>query len=66
MLVHLGQKQSVYPSLLYLNVQNYVISQAAKLLKELFKNYNLHDKAMVLSFYPNVIYQVNDSRTCNT
>ena len=34
--------------------------QAAVLLNDLFKKYDLYDKALVLSFYPNVVYQVRD------
>ncbi|XP_028395219.1 glycerophosphodiester phosphodiesterase 1-like [Dendronephthya gigantea] len=32
--------------------------KAALLLKELFRKYDLYEKAIVLSFYPNVVYQV--------
>lgn len=33
-------------------------NQAAEVLKEIFARHQLYDKAMVCSFYPNVIFQV--------
>ena len=35
-------------------------NQAAEVLKELFARHHLYDKAMVCSFYPNVIFQVRE------
>lgn len=44
---------------MFIEVKAYKDSvKAAQLLKELFQKYNLYEKAIVLSFYPNVIYQV--------
>ncbi|CAB3995962.1 glycerophosphodiester phosphodiesterase 1-like [Paramuricea clavata] len=44
---------------MFIEVKAYQHSvKAALLLKELFKKYNLYEKAVVLSFYPNVVYQV--------
>ena len=45
---------------MFIEVKAYQHSaKAALLLKDLFKKYNLYEKAIVLSFYPNVVYQVS-------
>ena len=43
----------------YLTMLYNVIFQAAVVLKEIFSRYQLYDKALVCSFYPNVIFQVS-------
>ena len=36
------------------------LNQAASVLKSVFASHQLYDKAMVCSFYPNVIFQVRN------
>ena len=44
----------------YLTMLYNVIFQAAVVLKEIFSRYQLYDKALVCSFYPNVIFEVSN------
>ena len=39
---------------------SFLLSQAASVLKNVFASHQLYDKAMVCSFYPNVIFQVRN------